>query len=130
MSIKRRMRRLNAEEEKPPEPVPKAAAKGKAAAKPPAEEEKDTKDTGLPERQWQGIPKYELRALFFGDSWPEDPMLAESDIDEKKKELTETLKSFRSREAQRQPRYASVQKTCSTHLTQFDQLIMLSIFIR
>lgn len=96
MSIKRRMRRLNAEEEKPPEPVPKAAAKGKAAAKPPAEEEKDTKDTGLPERQWQGIPKYELRALFFGDSWPEDPMLAESDIDEKKKELTETLKSFRS----------------------------------
>lgn len=118
MSIKRRMRRLNAEEEKPPEPVPKAAAKGKAAAKPPAEEEKDTKDTGLPERQWQGIPKYELRALFFGDSWPEDPMLAESDIDEKKKELTETLKSFRSREAQRhQPRYASVQKTCSAHLT-------------
>ena len=103
MSIKRRMRRLNAEEEKPPEPVPKAAAKGKAAAKPPAEEEKDTKDTGLPERQWQGIPKYELRALFFGDSWPEDPMLAESDIDEKKKELTETLKSFRSREAQRHP---------------------------
>lgn len=96
MSIKRRMRRLNAEEEKPPEPVPKAAAKGKAAAKPPAEEEKDTKDTGLPERQWQGIPKFELRALLFGDSWPEDPALAESDIEEKRKELTDTLKSFRS----------------------------------
>jgi len=95
MSIKRRMRRLNAEEEKPPEPVPKAAAKGKAAAKPP-EEEKDTKDTGLPERQWQGIPKFELRALLFGDSWPEDPALAESDIEEKRKELTDTLKSFRS----------------------------------
>ena len=117
MSIKRRMRRLNAEEEKPPDPVPKAAAKGKAAAKPSAEEEKDTKDTGLPERQWQGIPKYELRALFFGDSWPEDPMLAESDIEEKKKELTETLKSFRSRETQKQPRYASVQETCWTHST-------------
>ena len=109
MSIKRRMRRLNAEGEKPPEPVPKAAAKGKAAAKPP-EEEKDTKDTGLPERQWQGIPKYELRALFLGDSWPEDPILADCDVDEKKKELTDTLKSFRSYEAQRSSDFSCHQR--------------------
>lgn len=52
MSIKRRMRRLNREDEAP-EPVPKAAAKGKAAAKPPPEEPKE-KDAGLPERQWTG----------------------------------------------------------------------------
>eukprot|EP00438_Fugacium_kawagutii_P000303 Skav205264 [mRNA] locus=scaffold1841:130764:134738:- [translate_table: standard] len=105
MSIKRRMRRLNNEEEKAPEPVPKAAAKGKAAAKPP-EEEKD-KDTGLPERQWQGIPKYELRALFLGDGWPEDPILGAED--EKQKELTDTLKSFRSHEAQKECRWRVVE---------------------
>eukprot|EP00913_Durusdinium_trenchii_P012976 g12184.t1 len=94
MSIKRRMRRLNREDEAP-EPVPKAAAKGKAAAKPPPEEPKE-KDAGLPERQWTGVPKYELRAMLVGSKWPEDEMLPEEEFDQKKLELTETLKSFRS----------------------------------
>ena len=98
MSIKRRLRRLNAEEEKPPEPVPKAAAKGKAepkaAAAPVAEEPKP----GLPERQWVGLPKYELRALLCGGGWPTDPVLMDDEIlDENKvQELTEPMKSFRS----------------------------------
>lgn len=91
MSIKRRMRRLNAEEEKPPEPAAKAAPKGKAQAKPPEPEEKPE---GLPERQWQGLPKFELRALLVGGSWPEDPQLQPDD--DKVKELTDILKSFRS----------------------------------
>ena len=114
MSIKRRMRRLN-QEEKPPEPVPKAAAKGKAAAKAQAVKEEEPKEkdlSGLPERQWQGgrlvksssddacalpgIPKYELRSMLLGPQWPEDPLLPEAELETKKIQLTEPLKSFRT----------------------------------
>ena len=97
MSIKRRLRRLNAEEEKPPEPVPKAAAKGKAEPKAAAAPEEPK--PGLPERQWQGLPKNELRALLCSGGWPTDPVLTDDDenLDEQKvQELTEPMKSFRS----------------------------------
>ncbi|CAE7487991.1 Zc3h6 [Symbiodinium pilosum] len=97
MSIKRRLRRLNAEEEKPPEPVPKAAAKGKAEPKAAAAPEEPK--PGLPERQWQGLPKNELRALLCSGGWPTDPVLTDEDenLDEQKvQELTEPMKSFRS----------------------------------
>lgn len=43
-----------------------------------------------------GVPKYELRAMLVGSKWPEDEMLPEEEFDQKKLELTETLKSFRS----------------------------------
>jgi len=97
MSIKRRLRRLNAEGEKVPEaPNPKAAAKGKAEPKAAAVPEE--KPSGLPERKWIGLPKYELRALLCGGGWPADPVLMEEEtIDEQKvQELTESLNSFRS----------------------------------
>ena len=97
MSIKRRLRRLNAEEEKVPEaPNPKAAAKGKAEPKAAAAPEE--KPSGLPERKWIGLPKYELRALLCGGGWPADPVLMEEEtIDEQKvQELTESMSSFRS----------------------------------
>ena len=97
MSIKRRLRRLNAEGENVPEaPNPKAAAKGKAEPKAAAVPEE--KPSGLPERKWIGLPKYELRALLCGGGWPADPVLMEEEtIDEQKvQELTESLNSFRS----------------------------------
>ena len=44
------------QEEKPPEPAPKAAAKGKAEPKAAAAPPEESKP-GLPERQWQGLPR-------------------------------------------------------------------------
>ena len=98
MSIKRRLRRLNAEEEKVPEANPKAAAKGKAEPKAAAAATEEKPPSGLPERKWIGLPKYELRALLCGGGWPADPVLMEEEtIDEQKvQELTEPMSSFRS----------------------------------
>eukprot|EP00933_Yihiella_yeosuensis_P062294 TRINITY_DN6524_c0_g1_i11.p1 TRINITY_DN6524_c0_g1~~TRINITY_DN6524_c0_g1_i11.p1 ORF type:complete len:1339 (+),score=386.61 TRINITY_DN6524_c0_g1_i11:47-4018(+) len=116
MSIKRRLRRLNAAESAaeaaPPTP---AAAKGKGA--PPPEPASTTPilaadggdgSGGLPARTWPGLPRYELRGSVLGNGWPEDPELiippaadaeadAPSELDtEKLKQTTEALVSFRS----------------------------------
>lgn len=86
MSIKRRMRRLE-REPLVPEPAAKAAAKGKAAAKPP-EEVKEKEVSGLPERKWPGLARNELRLLLAEAPWPVEELDAS--------ELTATLESFRS----------------------------------
>eukprot|EP00931_Biecheleriopsis_adriatica_P004181 TRINITY_DN105892_c0_g1_i1.p1 TRINITY_DN105892_c0_g1~~TRINITY_DN105892_c0_g1_i1.p1 ORF type:complete len:1662 (-),score=474.65 TRINITY_DN105892_c0_g1_i1:61-4488(-) len=109
MSIKRRLRRLNASAEAPASPTEKVdpKAKGKAAAAPPPDPTPE--EPGLPERQWLGLPKYELRAKLYGNGWPEDPDLAPPEGDptvtedmagkpdpQKLQELTSSLNSFRS----------------------------------
>jgi len=50
---------------------------------------------GLPERQWMGIPRHELRAELRGSEWPVDSELADA-TPEMLAELTPTLASFRS----------------------------------
>lgn len=108
MSIKRRLRRLNAEAEAPPpSPEPKAKAKAdpkaKAKAEPAAAAE-PSDETGLPQREWAGLPRYELRALLSDGGWPKDDVLATEEetedspvVDpEKIKERTGSLDSFRS----------------------------------
>jgi len=108
MSIKRRLRRLNAEADGtggPASPEAKDAKGGKSKA-PVAEQPKETtEEPGLPERNWPGLPRYELRAVVYGGGWPEDPVLAPEETSEpsdskpdhqKLQELTETLNSFRS----------------------------------
>mmetsp|Transcript_61884 Transcript_61884/g.109955 ORF Transcript_61884/g.109955 Transcript_61884/m.109955 type:complete len:1538 (-) Transcript_61884:220-4833(-) len=107
MSIKRRLRRLNAEAESGGPASPEAKdPKGKGKT-PAAEPPKETpEEPGLPERTWPGLPRYELRAIVYGDGWPEDRVLAPAETAEpsemqkpdpqKLQELTETLNSFRS----------------------------------
>eukprot|EP00930_Biecheleria_cincta_P035834 TRINITY_DN24625_c0_g1_i3.p1 TRINITY_DN24625_c0_g1~~TRINITY_DN24625_c0_g1_i3.p1 ORF type:complete len:918 (-),score=218.72 TRINITY_DN24625_c0_g1_i3:395-3148(-) len=109
MSIKRRLRRLNAEAEAvPASPVDakaKAKADPKAKSKPdPAAAVEPAEEPGLPERQWPGLPRYELRSLLSGDGWPKDDVLALEEqaedgatIDPQKvQERTSSLNSFRS----------------------------------
>lgn len=77
MSIKRRMRRLQADDQ--------------------AATVVDT-ETALPERKWQGIPRYQLRGCLIGNGWPADPVLEQDGKADEGKlaELTTTLSSFRS----------------------------------
>jgi len=71
MSIKRRMRRLS------------------------NDQTVDQHGDGLPQRQWEGVPKYELRLMLRGEPWRPDRELAEA-TPEMLAELTPLVTSFRS----------------------------------
>jgi len=50
---------------------------------------------GLPERQWPGVERHAFRSKLSAAPWPEDELLGEA-AEEKLKELTPTVNSFRS----------------------------------
>jgi len=72
MSIKRRMRRMNAGQ--------------------PCDDGGD----GLPERTWTGLPRYELRSMLMDGTWPADPELADLAPEALASERTASVPSFRS----------------------------------
>jgi len=72
MSIKRRMRRMQ------------------------NGQDVDAEGDGLPERQWNGLPRRELRCLLRAGAWPEDPELPPDTATEVLEETTPGAASYRS----------------------------------